>query len=260
MDRDTVRLLLIIAGLLLLAIIYLWERFKQRLMGWLKPKPSMDLPIDDQPDVGAGVMDEEGFIDGVRVIPPGARKEPLLDGLDFAPAREDDDFELGTLPILGGEPGIPPEPEPVTPHPVDEEGGAPFLIQVSVVAGPGRTFSGPELKQALLDADLLYGDMGIFHRYDHDLTRSLFSVASLVEPGTFPIDDMERFDCPGIVLFFQTARVPNPLGIYDDLVNTSRELAHSLHGIQWDENRQPLSATKIAHMRNLLKQPARKDS
>jgi hypothetical protein len=61
------------------------------------------------------------------------------------------------------------------------------------------------------------------------------------------------------VLFFQTARVSNPLGIYDDLVNTSRELAHCLHGIQWDENRQPLSATKIAHMRNLLKQPTQKN-
>jgi len=45
------------------------------------------------------------------------------------------------------------------------------------------------------------------------------------------------------------------LGIYDDLVNTSRELAQQLHGIQWDETRQPLSASKIAHMRNLLKQP-----
>lgn len=260
MDRDTVRLLLIVAGLLLLAIIYLWGRFKPSLPGWQLRKPSMDLPIDDQPRMDEGVLDDEGFIDGVRVIPTGARKEPVLSGLDFGPAREDDDFELGTLPLLGEEPEIPSEPEPVTPHPVDEEGGAPFLIQVSVVAGPGRTFSGPELKQALLDADLLYGDMGIFHRYDHDLTRSLFSVASLVEPGTFPIDDMEHFDCPGIVLFFQTARVSNPLGIYDDLVNTSRELAHCLHGIQWDENRQPLSATKIAHMRNLLKQPTQKNA
>ena len=123
------------------------------------------------------------------------------------------------------------------------------------MAGPGRFFHGPDLKQALLDVDLLYGDMGIFHRYDPDLTQTLFSVASLVEPGTFPVDDMTHFECPGIVLFFQTARVSDPLSIYDDLVNTSRELAHRLHGIQWDETRQPLSASKIADMRNLLKHP-----
>jgi len=254
MDRDTVRLILIVAGLLLLAIIYLWGRFRQPLLNWLSRKPNPDVSTDfGGPPPGQGVLDEDGFIDGVRVIPPGARKEPQLSGLDLAPAREEDDFGLGTLaePHEGAEMA----PESVAPHPVDEEGGAPFLIQISVVAGPGRTFGGTELKQALLDADLLYGDMGIFHRYDHDLTRSLFSVASLVEPGTFPIDDMEHFGCPGIVLFFQTARVSNPLGIYDDLVNTSRELAHGLHGIQWDENRQPLSASKIAHMRNLLKQP-----
>ena len=109
------------------------------------------------------------------------------------------------------------------------------------------------IKQALLENDLLYGDMGIFHRYNHDLTQTLFSVASLVEPGTFPIDDMASFECPGIVLFFQTARVSDPLATYDDLVNTSRELAQQLNGIQWDETRQPLGASKIAHMRNLLK-------
>jgi cell division protein ZipA len=67
---------------------------------------------------------------------------------------------------------------------------------------------------------------------------------------------MDGFECPGIVLFFQTARVSDPLSIYDDLVNTSRELAQRLHGIQWDETRQPLSAGKIAHMRTLLRQAA----
>jgi len=118
MDRDTVRLSLIVAGLLLLAIIYLWGRFKPSLPGWRSRKPNMDLPMDDQPRMDEGVLDDEGFIDGVRVIPPGARKEPVLSGLDFGPAREDDDFELGTLPLLGDEPEIQSEPEPVTPHPI----------------------------------------------------------------------------------------------------------------------------------------------
>jgi hypothetical protein len=171
-------------------------------MGTLKPssaaarKPSMELPIDDQPRMDERVLDDEGFIDGVRVIPPGARKEPVLSGLDFRTGARGRRFRTGHPAVTRGWPRIPSAPEPVTPHPVDEEGGAPFLIQVSVVAGPGRTFSGQELKQALLDADLLYGDMGIFHRYDHDLTRSLFSVASLVEPGTFPIDDIGALSLP----------------------------------------------------------------
>ena len=252
MDRDTVRLLLIISALIVLAGIYLWGRFSRPLLDRLRGKPDLDLPFDhdtgDAPDEDMVDLFEEE----IRVITPGSggRREPQLSGLDF---DEPDALDLERLPEHN-DAETAPEPA-ASPNPGDSAGGAPFLIQISVVAGPGRFFHGPDLKQALLDVDLLFGDMGIFHRYNRELTQTLFSVASLVEPGTFPIDDMDDFECPGIVLFFQTARVSDPLDIYDDLVNTSRELAQRLHGIQWDETRQPLSASKIAHMRNLLKQP-----
>lgn len=250
MDRDTVRLLLIVAAVIILAGIYLWSRLRESG----KPDPNLGDygDFEESEDYDGG----DYFEEEVRVITPGSRKEPQLSGLDF---EERDDFELAPVthtPHTGkadatdvaasGEPAAGAE----------TEGGAPFLIQISVVAGPGRFFHGPDLKQALLDVDLLFGDMGIFHRYDPELTQTQFSVASLIEPGTFPIDEMDGFECPGIVLFFQTARVSDPLSIYDDLVSTSRELAQRLHGIQWDETRQPLSAGKIAHMRTLLRQAA----
>ena len=250
MDRDTVRLLLIVAAVIILSGIYLWSRLRESG----KPDPNLGDygDFEESEDYDGG----DYFEEEVRVITPGSRKEPQLSGLDF---EERDDFELAPVthtPHAGkadatdvaasGEPAAGTE----------TEGGAPFLIQISVVAGPGRFFHGPDLKQALLDVDLLFGDMGIFHRYDPELTQTQFSVASLIEPGTFPIDEMDGFECPGIVLFFQTARVSDPVSIYDDLVNTSRELAQRLHGIQWDETRQPLSAGKIAHMRTLLRQAA----
>lgn len=244
MDRDTVRLILILVGITVMAGIYIWGRFKDPLVSSLKnlfsARESDESNASDQdyqdPD--------EYFEESVRVISSGAdhRREPVFAGLDA-------DVDYHDEPDL--------EDDEIVDHTAsaDEPGGAPFLIQVSVIAGTGSFFNGTELKQALLENDLLYGDMGIFHRYNHDLTQTLFSVASLVEPGTFPIDDMASFECPGIVLFFQTARVSDPLATYDDLVNTSRELAQQLNGIQWDEARQPLGASKIAHMRNLLKHP-----
>ena len=250
MDRDTVRLLLIVAAVIILAGIYLWSRLRESG----KPDPNLGDygDFEESEDYDGG----DYFEEEVRVITPGSRKEPQLSGLDF---EERDDFELAPVthtPHAGKVDAteVAASGEPATG--AETEGGAPFLIQISVVAGPGRFFHGPDLKQALLDVDLLFGDMGIFHRYDPELTQTQFSVASLIEPGTFPIDEMDGFECPGIVLFFQTARVSDPLSIYDDLVNTSRELAQRLHGIQWDETRQPLSAGKIAHMRTLLRQAA----
>ncbi len=245
MDRDTVRLILILVGITVMAGIYVWGRFKDPLAASLKNIFSAR-ESDDPGASGHDYQDpDEYFEESVRVISSGSdhRREP-----DFAGLDADVDY-------LDGESDL--EGDAVYDHmpQTDEPGGAPFLIQVSVIAGTGSFFNGTELKQALLENDLLYGDMGIFHRYNHDLTQSLFSVASLVEPGTFPIDDMASFECPGIILFFQTARVSDPLATYDDLVNTSRELAQQLNGIQWDETRQPLGASKIAHMRNLLKHP-----
>lgn len=242
MDRDTVRLILILVGITVMAGIYVWGRFKDPVLARLK-ELFRARENDDTEDSDTDYRDpDEYFEESVRVISSGSdhRREPVFAGLD-ADVDYPDDSDL--------------DDEDVTDHvaPADEPGGAPFLIQVSVIAGSGSFFNGTELKQALLENDLLYGDMGIFHRYNHDLTQTLFSVASLVEPGTFPIDDMASFECPGIVLFFQTARVSDPLATYDDLVNTSRELAQQLNGIQWDETRQPLGASKIAHMRNLLK-------
>lgn len=247
MDRDTVRLVLILIGITLMAVIYIWGRFKHPLMSALKslaPEGSPPEGRDDKELTEESLMFEET----VRVLGPAgaSRREPLFSGLDRDVEDHEDEDEI--------------HPETPSPHQEstqEDVKGAPFLIQVSVVSGPGRHFHGPELKQALLDNDLLYGDMGIFHRYSPDLSQTRFSVASLVEPGTFPIDDMEGFECPGIILFFQTARVPDPLATYDDLVNTSRELAQQLHGLQWDETRQALSASKISQMRNLLKQQAK---
>ena len=130
--------------------------------------------------------------------------------------------------------------------------GAPFIIQLSVVAKGEFLFAGDELKNALMDLDLVHGEMGIFHRYDSELRKPLFSVASLVKPGTFPIDDMASYQYPGVVLFFQPATVDDPLRVFDDLVDTCHELAIRLDGIEWDETRRPLTEEKIAQMRRGL--------
>ncbi len=243
MDRDTVRLLLLALGVIVLSAIYLWGRYGQRLIRLLKQnlRHSYHRP---EPQDQQNLDELEPFDYSSS---PHIRREPDLKGFDYSLSEQDELSDEADL-VLDNSPTE-------TLFETHQEGpeAPPFLIQISVVAGPGRFFDGLELKQSLLDSDLLFGEMGIFHRFDREYKQSLFSVASLVEPGTFPIEEMEDFECPGIVLFFQTARVSNPLQVYDDLVETSRELASRLHGVQWDESRQPLTAGKISHMRNLLK-------
>lgn len=128
---------------------------------------------------------------------------------------------------------------------------APFLIQLSVVAADDY-FNGGDLRDALVDLGLIHGDMGIYHRYDRDYREILFSVASLMEPGTFPIENMEAFECPGIVLFFQPPQVEDPLTVFDDLVQTCHVLAQRLDGEEWDERHEILTLEKIEQMRERI--------
>jgi cell division protein ZipA len=256
MDRDTVRLILLVIGVLVIAGIYVWGRYKQQVLDFLRRRGDFEELETDEPEPAASSeQDDDDLLENLSYRNRGetaaARERAGFPGYGF-----DDELESGDMGFAKSETpskahhGAKPESEPRKAGVL----GAPFLIQISVVAGRGRFFDGQDLRDALLDQDLVYGEMGIFHRYDHQFREPLFSVASLVEPGTFPVDDMESFQCPGVVLFFQTARVSDPLIVYDDLVHTCHELAVRLGGIEWDENRQPLTAGKVAHMRALLEQ------
>ena len=244
MDRDTVRLILAAAGIFVILGIYVWGRYKQRLLDFLDRREEMeDLGLGQPKNAGtASRTEDDELFDSLSY---GGRKEPKVSDSLFTDYPDEEDLTTFEAPA----------PQPEIKAPPKEKAaslGAPFLIQISIVSGRDKVFSGEELRDALLDLDLIHGDMGIFHRYDRQFRQTLFSVASLVEPGTFPMDDMESFQCPGIVLFFQPAKVSDPLSVYDDLVSTAHDLALRLGGTEWDEKRQPLTPEKTAHMRELL--------
>ena len=243
MDSQTLRLLLAIVGVLVIAGVYVWGVYKRKLVDFINQRGEYD------------ELEPEG-----EPPPPveDVSKPAKLGYYSGRAAKKDADPPL-TLNQPDSEHKVTEKPKPVAVEPVRKEQpptaplGAPFLIQISVVTR-GGCFNGLQLRDALDDLRLIYGDMGIYHRYDREYRVPLFSVASLVEPGTFPIKDMENFECPGVVLFFQPPQVDDPLLVFDDLVATCHELAIRLGGVEWDEKRQPLTLEKIAQMRGRLQE------
>lgn len=233
MDRDTVRLVVLLVGVLVIAGIYVWGRWGSVIRDFVQRRGAfdelaLDEPLEATDDGNAARSEFEGadYVDDVRPLPP--RSERAQTGVQDPALQEQSRVPRESLI------------------------GAPFLIQVSVVARPGDAFSGTELRDALLDLGLIHGEMEIFHRYDRNFREPLFSVASLVRPGTFPIDEMAEFSCPGVVLFFQPSKVADPLAVFDDLFETSRDLAEKLDGEEWDESRRPLTEEKIRDLRDRL--------
>lgn len=228
MDRETVRLVLLIIGVIVIAGIYLQGRFGALLKRYRRSSDGLgELPADWSAGT-AGSGSESAYADDSSAWTTGHEG-------DAGQARK---------AATNRDPRLSP----------DNAVSAPFLIQASVVARRGETFSGEELRDALLDLGLVHGEMDIFHRYDRNFREPLFSVASLVKPGTFPMDSMESFDCPGVVFFFQPTKVSDPLAVFDDLFETSRDLAEKLDGIEWDEHRQPLTEESVRALRERVEE------
>jgi cell division protein ZipA len=263
LDRETVRLILLAAGIVIIAGIYIWGRYGRKIVDYLNRSPEFDeLEFEKSP----GSEPEPAPAPSGGGAPPAA-------GRKTAAARDEVDEEFERLaaqrkvqpreaPLFadldedavqpGGKPAAAPPPPPKKEAPRAMPLGAPFLIQFSVVAPDGYVFQGADLRDALMDLNLIHGAMDIFHRYDRDYREPVFSVANLVKPGTFPIDEMELFECPGVVLFFQPAQVADPVAVFDDLVETTQALAERLGGIAWDDAREPITPRKVAQTRILL--------
>jgi len=240
LDTETLRWILAAAGVVIIAAVYVWGRYKAKMLDFIHQRGEFDeLDLGEEPlgDDAPKPVKTSGGLSAAREELP-----PLFDEMDdneYFPMKDE------------------PKSAPVEPIFVEQRTatlGAPFLIQISVVANDDEYFNGIDLRDTMDDLRLIYGDMGIYHRYDREYRVPLFSVASLVEPGTFPIKDMENFECPGVVLFFQPPQVDDPIAVFDDLVTTCHELALRLNGIEWDEKRQPLTQEKIARMRSRLRE------
>ena len=249
MDSQTLRLVLTVIGVFIIAAIFIWGQYKKKLLDFINQRGEYDeLEAEEEPPCE----------DEVSMPAKAGHYGGHSTAKDIDPPITFNDLDAGEKDVAMEKPK-PSTPKPALPEnarrepPRTDPLGAPFLIQISVVSR-GGFFNGLQLRDALDDLRLIYGDMGIYHRYDREYRVPLFSVASLVEPGTFPIKDMDNFECPGIVLFFQPPQVDDPLEVFDDLVATCRELAMRLGGAEWDEKRQPLTIEKITQMRGRLRE------
>jgi cell division protein ZipA len=122
------------------------------------------------------------------------------------------------------------------------------IVTIRVCAvGEGR-WSGGQLMAALELHGLAFGRYQVFHR-KHGDGRSLFCVASLVEPGTFDLAEMADQEFRGVTLFAVMPGPTTPLETLDELIGTARGLAQELSGMVQDNNGMPLSPQRAAAVR-----------
>ena len=257
MGSTELRLILLGAGIILIIGIYAWERGKRRRHSTRRPLAAITRKgrrfARRQPERRGGRGEVAAARSGEGA---GTRREPVLGGdtRDNSAGRLEPTLEQG----LAGRDEAGVTPEPADPGPsarVSAGGSAPALPEVLVVnvsARVGQDFGGDAIMSAARDVGLVPGDMEILHRFDETSGRVLFSMASMVKPGTFPFRSMSDFSTPGLALFAQLPGVRPPLEIYDTLLSAGDRLAALLDGRLQDEQRRPLTAASAERMRERL--------
>ena len=80
-------------------------------------------------------------------------------------------------------------------------------------------------------------------------TRELFSVASLVEPGSFDLTRVKTERYPGISLFLSLPVEGDALAAFDEMLSTAHSLASKLGGELLDEHGSRLSVQRERYLR-----------
>jgi cell division protein ZipA len=122
------------------------------------------------------------------------------------------------------------------------------IVTIRVCAVGEARWSGTQLMAALELHGLAFGRYQVFHRKHVD-GRSLFCVASLIEPGTFDVAVMAEQEFRGVTLFAVLPGPVEPLETMDELFGTARGLAEELSGMVQDGKGIPLSPQRAAALR-----------
>jgi cell division protein ZipA len=241
METSTLRWIIIVIGVLILASIFLFGNPDK------KRKPSASRKKDKAQNVRREpTLDESPEPD----FPPEA-----IDETDTGRFRSEPD--QGELLVDSPTPAAEVEP----PRPKKPAGPPPEKIKsLFLMARDNHVINGAELLQATIKTGMDFGEMNIFHRIDERTEKPVFSMANAAKPGYFDRDAWNTFETSGVVLFMTLPGPVPGLDAWDSLHATARRMSEILHTDLMDDDHNPFSRLKEAQIREEMREYDRSKS
>ena len=237
------------------------ERFEPSLAQdldepWNAPKPEPEPEVDEQSFVSADLEPKVLRVAHTTVEPEFVAREPrrgrveptfneeLASATLERSASDGDEMLTAEMPVHESV-GAPTLAMSETPQPRRIERRKIVALRL---AAPSQRFSGQQLRDALEAEGLQHGKYDVFHHLSENGT-SIFSIASMVEPGTFDLEHMNGSAYPGVTLF---AQLPGPIpGAHalQELVTCGKRLQEALGGTLQDDRGVPLTVHRIERLR-----------
>ncbi|MBO9766646.1 MULTISPECIES: cell division protein ZipA [Xanthomonas] len=224
-DMAMIRIGILIAGLLLVAAIFLFGR----------PKKSPQ---------GRRVDKDEGQ--------PRERREPVISsefGVDDETAQRAEGVEQSELNLEGQDAAG-----------VNEVGKRPNqdfdkIVSLFVAAKAGQVLRGEDVVVAAEKTGLVFGHMNVFHRLveGHPERGPIFSMASILKPGSFDMANIREMQTPAIAFFLTLPAPMTALDAWEKMLPTVQRMAELLDGVVLDDSRNALGRQRVAHIRDELR-------
>jgi cell division protein ZipA len=142
-----------------------------------------------------------------------------------------------------------PEPAAAPPEPARRQ-GAEKVITLRLVP-KSEELRSETVVLALREAGLRLGRYGIFHLQTMD-QESAFSVASLLEPGSFDLENLQDSTMPGMSFFMVLPGTGDPVTRFDLMVQAARALAVELDAELFDDRGSSWSIQRERYLREEL--------
>jgi cell division protein ZipA len=238
LETSTLRWILIIIGVLIVASIFLFGNPDKKR----KPKASRR---------------DESRIRRAGKKGASKRREPTLDGAGEDGAAtgpgagvEGEQGGQGELDIGAAETAAsksPPKPRKPAGPPPDK------IVSLFLLARDNHMINGAELLKATVSTGMEFGDMNIFHRVHESTERPLFSLANAAKPGHFERDEWNTFETSGVVLFLTLPGPERALDGWDAMLATARRIGGILNADLLDDERNPFTRQREAQVREEMR-------
>ncbi|WP_024868797.1 cell division protein ZipA [Pseudoxanthomonas suwonensis] len=230
-DKDLLRIGILVVGLLLLAAMWFFGRNPRKEQQGRR-RESRESPA---------MTPEYGRV----------RREPSLDEGGAAEGEPDYSGEGVTQPELG----LPAEPARNSDLGRRESQDFDKIVSLYVAARAGSVLRGEDIVVAAEKTGMVFGHMNVFHRLleGHPERGPVFSMASIMKPGSFDMATIRELETPAIA-FFLTLPAPVPaLDAWEKMLPTVQRMAELLDGVVLDDSRNALGRQRIAHIRDELR-------
>jgi cell division protein ZipA len=134
------------------------------------------------------------------------------------------------------------------------------VIILSVVMPANQQIFGAALLPSLLTLGLKYGEMNIFHRHQDSAGNGkvTFSLANIMNPGSFDLDSMENFATRGVSLFMTLSNTGDSLAVFEQMLNAAKQLAQEFNAQIMDDKRNVMTKQTEQHYLGKMREFDRK--